>query len=388
MSKVPNKKRIQDLSEKWLDGTITIAEKQEYDLWYNSFKDHEVSDLAEEDLTKLQVELYQDIQRRENISYVYLKNRRIKGLKRIALFAASISLFIFSVAYLYYSFIGNTQKSQEKYFSSVLPGRDKATLSLDNGTVFELNSLKNGEILQEAGVRIEKTEAGELIYSILDPLASENKEVLMNTVSTPRGGQYRISLPDGSQVWLNSASSLKFPTVFTGKNRIVELAGEAYFEVAKNKNKPFKVITENEEVEVLGTHFNVSSYKEEETSSVALLEGKVKVSLHSAASKVLIPGQQSVVKAGSIEVYPIDLSEVAAWKNGEFMFNNENIKSVMQKVARWYDVEVVLAPEIEDISIWGSVSRYEKLEEVLKIIALTHEALHFKIDGRRIYVMK
>ena len=387
MSRIPEKKRVEELSEKWLNGTITKAEQEEYDLWYGSIHDHEVNDLSESDLAEVQSKIYQTIQEREGLGNRSVKVKRIRLVKRVALVAASIGL-ISIAASQFYSILSSQHKreNQALLYSAIAPGRDRATLSLDNGSVFDLDSLGKGEIFQQSGIRIEKNDKGELIYSVLSS-SDEQMEILMNTISTPKGGQYRISLPDGSQVWLNAASKLTFPTAFTGESRLIELVGEAYFEVAQNKKLPFRVITPKEEVEVLGTHFNVNSYSEEESSTVALLEGKVKVSLSSSESRVLKPGEQTVVKAGSMEVYPVDLSEAVAWKNGEFMFHNESMKSVMQKIARWYDVEVVVAPELENVSIWGSVSKYENIKEVLKIIEMTG-SVHFSIEGRRIYVMK
>lgn len=386
MSRAPNKKRIEELSEKWLNGTITEAEQQEYDLWYDSIQDHEVIDLSESDLAQVESRIYQSIQEREGFDIRPVKVKRVRLLKRIALVAASIGLFSIAASQFYSLRSKQEKDNQALLYSEITPGRDRATLSLDNGSVFDLDSLGKGEIFQQSGIRIEKNEKGELIYSVLDS-SDEPTEILTNTISTPKGGQYRISLPDGSQVWLNAASRLTFPTVFTGESRRVELVGEAYFEVARNKKLPFRVITPKEEVEVLGTHFNVNSYNEEESSTVALLEGKVKVSLPSLEFKVLNPGEQTIVKGESLEVHPVDLSEAIAWKNGEFMFHNESMKSVMQKIARWYDVEVILKPELENISIWGSVSKYENIKEVLKIIEMTG-SVHFNIEERRIYVMK
>lgn len=386
MSRAPNKKRIEELSEKWLNGTITEAEQQEYDLWYGSIQDHEVNDLSESDLTQVESRIYQSIQEREGFDNKPVKVKMVRLLKRIALIAASIGLFGIAASQFYSMRSQQKKEDQTLLYSAITPGRDRATLSLDNGSVFDLDSLGKGEIFQQSGIRIEKNEKGELIYSVLDS-SDEPTEILTNTISTPKGGQYRISLPDGSQVWLNAASRLTFPTVFTGESRRVELVGEAYFEVARNKKLPFRVITPKEEVEVLGTHFNVNSYRDEESSTVALLEGKVKVSLPSLEFKVLNPGEQTIVKGESLEVHPVDLSEAIAWKNGEFMFHNESMKSVMQKIARWYDVEVILKPELENISIWGSVSKYENIKEVLKIIEMTG-SVHFNIEERRIYVMK
>lgn len=386
MSRAPNKKRIEELSEKWLNGTITEAEQQEYDLWYDSIQDHEVDGLSESDLAQVESRIYQSIQEREGFDNKPVKVKMVRLLKRIALVAASIGLFSIAASQFYSMRSQLEKENQALLYSEITPGRDRATLSLDNGSVFDLDSLGKGEIFQQSGIRIEKNEKGELIYSVLGS-SDEPTEILTNTISTPKGGQYRISLPDGSQVWLNAASRLTFPTVFTGESRRVELVGEAYFEVAQNKKLPFRVITPKEEVEVLGTHFNVNSYRDVESSMVALLEGKVKVSLSSSEFKVLKPGEQTIVKGGAVEVFPVDLSEAVAWKNGEFMFHNESMKSVMQKIARWYDVEVVVASELENISIWGSVSKYEDIREVLKIIEMTG-SVHFNIEGRRIHVMK
>ncbi len=385
MSRISDKKRIEELSEKWLNGTITEVEQEEYDLWYGSIQDNNINDLSESDLAQMQSWIYQSIQQREDFGR-YSKVKRVRLLKRIALVAASVGLFSIATSQFYSILSQQKKESQALLYSAITPGRDRAILSLDNGVVFDLDSLGKGEIFQQSGIKIEKNEKGELIYSVLSS-SDEQVEILMNTISTPKGGQYRISLPDGSQVWLNAASKLTFPTVFTGESRIVDLVGEAYFEVAQNKRLPFRVITPKEQIEVLGTHFNVNSYSEEESSTVALLEGKVKVSLSSSEFKVLKPGEQTIVKGGSVQVFPVDLSEAIAWKNGEFMFNNESMKSVMQKIARWYDVEVVLKPELENISIWGSVSKYENIKEVLKIIEMTGSA-RFNIEGRRIYVMK
>lgn len=385
MSEIPDKKRIEELSEKWITGTITEAEQEEYDLWYRSVQDHEVYDLSESDLAQTRDRIYQSIQERENLSNRLIGVKKIQILKRIAVVAASVGLFGIAISQFYSVLF--QKEDQELLYSAILPGRDRATLSLDNGAVFNLDSLGKGEIFQQSGIKIEKNGEGELIYSVISS-ADNHIEVLRNTVSTPKGGQYRVSLPDGSQVWLNAASKLTFPTVFTGNSRVVELVGEAYFEVAQNKKLPFRVITPTEEIEVLGTHFNVNAYSDEESSAVALLEGKVKVSLPASSEfQVLKPGEQTVVKAGAITVYPVDLSEAIAWKNGEFMFQNERIKSAMQKVARWYDVEVIVAPELEDIAIWGSVSKYDNIKAILKIIEMTG-SVRFEIEGRRIYVMK
>lgn len=391
MSKITDK-YIQELSKKWLNGTITEMEKQEYDQWYSSFKDDEVYGLTEKDMEFLKDKVYKSIVKKEDLKKEKVEEkvdlaRKTKRKSIVIMLAASISLFILSGSYLYFS--NQVSKDSEKLlYVSIEPGKDKATLSLENGIVYDLDSLNAGEILQNNGVRIEKSEKGELIYSLIDTKCIDSKQALINTVATPRGGQYKLRLPDSSLVWLNAASSLKFPTIFAEDSRIVELSGEAYFEVSKDQNRPFKVLTGKETVEVLGTRFNVNSYDNEVTSMTTLVEGKVKVSIPDTESKILHPGQQiSVHQKKGIKVYNVNIQEAVAWKNGEFMFNNEDIKSAMRKVSRWYDVEFVYETNVENVPIWGSISRYENIQEVLKIIELT-EAAHFRIEGRRIYVMK
>jgi len=385
MSKIPTKKRIQELSQKWMNGTLSEQEKQEYDLWYSAFNDHEISDLTEEDFLSAKEAIYQSIVEKESLS-PRLHLPRKKRKMRIA-FAACLTLFILFGSVLYFSQV--TKRDNDQKVAVVIePGRNQATLSLDNGTVFDLDSLKAGKVLHENGVKVEKTKEGELIYSTAAAAPEDEKEILMNTVSTPRGGQYKVQLPDGSRVWLNAASSLTFPSRFTKESRTVELAGEAYFEVTRNEDIPFRVRTKKETIEVLGTHFNVNSYADEPASITTLVEGKVKVSLPNAVSQILRPGQQSLVRTGDdIQVNEVDPFEIVAWKDGDFMFNNEALERAMRKVERWYNVEFVYEDNIGNVPIWGSVSRYEKIEEVLKVVELT-EAAHFKIEGRRVYVMR
>ncbi len=385
MSDIQTKKRIQELSQKWLAGTISEKEKQEYDLWYSSFRDHEIPDLTEGDFLVLKNKIYKDIIDKENLDN---SHQLPQGKKRMRIaFAACISLFILFGSYFYYS-NAESENSRDIATTVIEPGRNQATLSLDDGTVFDLDSLKSGKVFQGNGVKVEKTESGELLYSATEMGPAEGKRIVMNTVSTPRGGQYKVQLPDGSRVWLNAASSLKFPNTFAKESRTVELTGEAYFEVAENKVVPFIVRTVKETIEVLGTHFNINSYEDEPASITTLVEGKVKVSLPNAVSQILLPGQQSLVRTGeSIQVNDVDPMGVIAWKDGDFMFNDETLECAMRKIGRWYDVDFVYEDSIGSVPIWGSVSRYENIEEVLKVVELT-EAAHFKIEERRVHVMK
>ncbi|HET8828700.1 MAG TPA: FecR family protein, partial [Pelobium sp.] len=279
----------------------------------------------------------------------------------------------------------------------ILPGGNKAVLTLSDGSKINLDSTVNGEVAAQSGINIYKTNDGQLIYKIVSSSEPENKrELLYNTISTPNGGQYQINLPDGTRVWLNAASSLRYPIGFNDKERTIQLTGEAYFEVAKiimpdGSLKPFKVISENQTVEVLGTHFNINAYTDEPFVRTTLLEGKVSVSTSLHDQKILSPGQQSVVK-DQIDVKNVDAREEVAWKNGLFRFNSQNIASIMRQIARWYDVEVIYKGNITEETFSGSISKYANVTEVLQMLELTG-FVHFIIEEsstdteRRVIVM-
>lgn len=210
------------------------------------------------------------------------------------------------------------------------------------------------------------------------------------SIATPRGGTYQVILSDGSKVWLNAASSIKFPASFTGQQqRRVTLVGEAYFEIAKHKSQKFVVNTRNQEVAVLGTHFNINSYLDEGNEKTTLLEGSVRVSSVRAEVKDvrLVPGQQATVSAASkIDVEEVDVNEVVAWKEGKFVFVEEDVPSIMNKIARWYDVEIVYEGDVRRKALGGSVSRFKNVSEVLEKLSDT-KAVQFRIEGRKVIVM-
>lgn len=271
----------------------------------------------------------------------------------------------------------------------IVPGGNKAILTLSDGSRIILDHAKNGVLANQAGVSIQKTSDGELLYQFSKTHDAENQvveDILYNKIETPKGGKYQVNLPDGSIVWLNSASILRFPALFSGNTREVELTGEAFFDVAKNKNKPFKVITKDQIVEVLGTRFNINSYGDEETIKTTLIEGSVKI-IYKNKVVLLSPGQQFQPNESKSRVIEADTEEVIAWKNGYFLFKDENIHSIMRKLSRWYDVEVTYQGEIPEYGFGGNISRSKDITEVLDALQLTN-AVHFKIEGRRITVMR
>lgn len=284
--------------------------------------------------------------------------------------------------------LSESQNIKEK--SIIKPGGDKAVLTLSDGSKIILEDAKKGLLANQAGVSIQKTADGELLYSFAKNLNSVSEalpeDVIYNKIETPFGGKYQINLPDGSKVWLNSASTLRFPALFSGNTREVELNGEAYFDVAKNPNKPFKVITKDQIVEVLGTQFNINSYSDEETFKTTLIEGSVKI-IYKDRVVLLSPGQQFQPNMKSSKVIEADTEEVTAWKNGYFLFKDEDIRSIMRKISRWYNVEVNYSGNIPDVGFGGNISRSKDINEVLNVLQLTN-AVHFKVEERRITVMR
>lgn len=264
------------------------------------------------------------------------------------------------------------------------PGGNKAVLTLADGSSIILDSAHNGALAQQGGTKILKVDAGQLAYNTG---AAANGQIMYNTIATPRGGQYQITLADGTEVWLNAASSLRFPTIFSGSDRDVELTGEAYFEVAKNAVMPFNVKVNNMVVKVLGTHFNIMAYGNEGKVKTTLLEGKVNVTGNGFAADIL-PGQQAVVDnaSGSMKVREVNTALAVAWKNGLFRFRETNIQELMRQVERWYDVDVEYKTPTEGKDYTGIVPRSQNVSALLQMLELTG-TVHFKVEGKKITVL-
>jgi len=269
----------------------------------------------------------------------------------------------------------------------LMPGGNKAMLLLADGTSVPLDDSSNGHIINQGNTKVIKLSDGQLVYT---SSGSPVTEVLYNTISTPRGGQYQLTLADGTKVWLNSASSLRFPVVFQGLNREVEVSGEAYFEVEKNAKHPFKVTVhvankEPETVEVLGTHFNINAYEDESNLRTTLFEGSVQVH-HSTGITRIKPGQQLQSGTGMATVINnADLEEVIAWREGVFHFEDADIKHVMRQISRWYDIEVEYKGNVSQ-HFEGSIPQNVNIMKVLNMLELTGE-VKFKIVGRKVVVL-
>ena len=392
---VPEAQLLAALAEKFLAGTATAAEQEQLHQLYDKWKDDEQIVVSATEQTEiLRLEILQAIK------------ERIKGPGSITpfykrkfwrLIAAASILVVMGVLLFYFI----QPASSKKAFASkdtippssqlpVVPGKDRATLTFSNGTVIDLDSSGAGMLAQQGNTSIISKD-GKLIY---DAGQTGATEIIYNTISTARGGQYRLVLPDGTKVWLNATSALKFPVAFTGNSRTVELTGEAYFEVTKNPARPFKVIIPplpgglgGSEVKVLGTHFNIMAYREEQAIKTTLLEGSVKVT-QNAASVIIKPGEQvSAFQSSQLsQPVPVPIEEVMAWKNGQFVFNDATIESIMRQAARWYDLEVVYEAKISKHFV-ANIPRSVPLSELLKLLELTDQ-VHFKVQGKKIIVIQ
>ncbi|TKC65434.1 DUF4974 domain-containing protein [Pedobacter hiemivivus] len=301
--------------------------------------------------------------------------------------AAAASILLIVTAGTFFLFL---QKNNAVVNQDIDPGSYKAVLTLADGRKIALTDATNGKLAMQAGIEITKTADGQLIYQVKEAEQKTANATLFNTISTPRGGQYQINLPDGTKIWLNSESKLKYPASFANlKQRKVELIGEAYFEVAKNKALPFLVLSKQQEVEVLGTHFNINSYDNELVVKTTLLEGSVWVRTTNNASvnKVIKPGEQSVLRSGQLLVNTVNTESEIAWKEGIFNFEDENIQSIMRKLERWYDIDVTYKGAITTTTFGGKISIHRPLSKALKLLESTGD-VHFKIEGRRITVMQ
>lgn len=299
--------------------------------------------------------------------------------------AASILLILGAAAYwLVRTRETNLPVTPVATIKDILPGGNKAVLTLADNSIIILDSAANGQLAQQGNANIIKQGDGQLIYK---SLSTKHSPLAYNTLRTPRGGQYQLILPDGSKVWLNAASTITYPTAFEGNERKITIDGEAYLEVAHDASKPFKVQANNTEVVVLGTHFNVHAYNDEPVIRTTLVQGKVKV-IKNTAAVILQPGEQAVLNAHSslsIDHSP-DIEEVLAWKNGLFRFNNADIETVMKQVERWYDVDVVYEGAKPEGHFRGKVPRNVMASEMLKIIEAS--GVKCKIENKKIIIMK
>ena len=373
------------LTNKYLQGKATAEEILFLEKYYDYFNKESatVGDFSDEEKQNIEKEIltriWNEIETPAPVISIFKRT-----WFRVA--AAAIIILLGASTYFFFNRADKTiiAKTDPAIPSAkdVAPGGNKAVLTLANNTTIILDSTANGFISQEGNTKVVKLNDGQLAYNKSDAIATE---FVYNTISTPRGGEYQVILSDGTKVKLNAASSLHFPTQFSGKERKVEITGEAYFEVAENAVMPFKVAVSGMEVEVLGTHFNVSAYDDEKDVKTTLAEGKVKIT--SADKTVsLSPGQQSTLTKGSNDliVTNANVDKELAWVNGLFEFDNDHITGIMRQLSRWYDVEVIYSGTI-DQHYGGTIPRGVNISKVLHKLELAG-GVKFLIEGKKVTV--
>lgn len=387
-----NKQRIKYLFNGFLHKKLTQDEEEELLQIIETTPEAEFEEIVTEliDMDSSEQISFQEWNSRISSAISFDKpKQKISRLKNIYRYTAAAAILMLAGLSVFFYVHHKPEKEALASSGNIKPGESKAVLITANGKEIVLNSALDTTKLVALNPGIKSVSADGLIYKQSDE--ASGKAVGVNVLKTPKGGQYHIVLPDGTTVWLNSASELKFPSTFSSASRDVELKGEAYFEVAKYAGKgwTFNVKSDRQVVQVLGTKFNISAYENETFVKTSLAEGKVRVTGSGLGkSFTLKPGQESALntKSSEIKVYDAEIADAIAWKEGLFVFDNENLFSAMNKISRWYDVEIVYQGEVKDKALWGTISRTEKIESLLKTLASTGVA-KFKIEGRRVFVM-
>lgn len=379
-----NRRSIRKIIEKYLKGKATEAEKRSlfsfFDTVHNqktdwSEREHGNKEEVEENILKKIYGTIDGHPKKSRVTLPFFKRWR----------AVAAVILLCGVGYL--ALDRYAIKGKEN--AVIHPGSYRAVLQLADGSKVFLDSSDAGDIARTSGLAIRLDKKGELVYTEMDNAGTLEGQ---NTITVPKGGQFKVKLADGTSIWLNASSSLTYPTRFSGHQRRVKLTGEAYFEVSqrvlngtRGERIPFIVETDKQRVEVLGTGFNISAYVDEETVKTTLIEGAVKVSsIKGQTSQILKPGQQSVLTNGKLLVQEVDALQFIAWKQGDFAFDKMPLEEIMRQIARWYDVQVTYQGSVGKIEFGGSISRSKDIREVLDVLELA--GVHFTIRGRRIMV--
>ena len=379
-------KQAVDVLHRYRKGECTPEEKQLVEQWYDQLL--ETGEWKWGEGEKQQMEKWMEARLLKQINLP--RARPVNWRQGIRWWpAAALLVMLAAGAYFWLRPPASQSPAPMAAQKDLPPGGNKAILTLSNGARIILDSAHIGQLASQGNSTVEKADSGMLVYNQSGNGASV---IQYNTLRTPRGGQYKLALPDGSVAWLNAASSIRFPASFPRHERVVEITGEAYFEVARNANSPFSIRilssngTPKGTIQVLGTHFNINAYEDEPFISTTLLEGSVEIS-HLQRKVLLKPGEQAQLNAaGNISVAAVDTDEAVAWKNGEFLFNNANMADIMRQLSRWYNVEVSYKDSL-NVLVNGSISRDVNIFQVLHILEQTGE-VHFKINGNRIEVSR
>lgn len=392
------------LIQKYINGTCTEEEREQLLKWYRSPQNEIVEWPAaagmEEEAVYQRIfsKIEEGIDQKHSPVHQLIPDTEGLQLKKSNFYwqkiavAAALILTSGMAIYFYQQYPASPPIEQLTFKNEVKPGGNKAILKLADGSEVVLDAAANGRLAQRKDINFSNTKDGQLAYNKQKNTTSDNAEALKyNTVSTPKGGQYRIILPDGTKVWLNAASSIRFPTNFLPGERKVTISGEVYFEVAKNKHQPFRVIADQQILEVLGTKFNINAYADQQQINTTLAEGSVKLGrLKSSNYQVLKPGEQAQMKTideNPAKISSADLEEVLAWKNDAFVFNNTPTQEVMKQMERWYNVELVYKGAAPILYFTGVIPRESNLSTFLRVLEGTG-GVKFGIEQNKVIIQK
>lgn len=380
-------KEVLALLKKYEERTCSTEEEKLLMLWFTEkAKNGQWTWENEKEQALVKQLMYQRISRS---LFVSKWHRQKKSLRTMA--AAAVILLCGIITWVYLEHVMDNDPYEQAYAEqAVAPGSSAALLTLADGSTIRLDEATSGLLSNKNGVMIKKLENGELVYEVDKSIPlDKNGHVRQNTISIPRGGKYQLTLPDGSKVWLNSGSTLVYPAVFVGSQRTVTLTGEAYFEVAHNRDQPFIVKALDNEIEVTGTHFNISAYQDERQVKTTLVEGGVVVSKRNT-SMVLSPGQQAISNLESNDIQRLDVDTYYAlgWLNGYFVFEDQDIRTIMNDIARWYNVDIQYQGEVSGFKkIGGTYLRSKGIDELLNHLEVLSGVRFNLIEGRVIVTM-
>ncbi|SEN94428.1 FecR family protein [bacterium A37T11] len=387
------KDEVDKLIDKYLAGSCTPEEMALIEKAYTATYGENAGEIDKAALEQQRKRVYTSLRRNSTKKIRTLQNYiRIAAAAILLLTLASALYFTISHNRSGYSQSSDKSKGGRTAQSDILPGYNQATLTLADGKKVLLDSAQSGIIVINEDIKYQS--GGSVTGVFLSEGRVKSPRGLPNSLlslTTPKGGQYQVTLSDGTKVWLNAASTLKYPSRFSGNSREVEISGEAFFDVAQVKDKPFKVKSRRQVVDVLGTSFNISAYAEDPSVKTTLITGVVQVSAYDenkpknqSIIKRLIPGQQVINHNGEIEVKAIDINTAIAWKSGDFYFKNTTLEDMMQQLIRWYDIEVTYKSPIPKETFTGDMPRNASLRTVLELLKIS--GIRFHLEGRRLYI--
>lgn len=368
----------QQLALKWQQGTITAKERALLEEWYNSSQDAPLNipySFAEDETAheqRLLQKIMDKISKEDNVVFIRKPNYKWWAVAASLIFVVTASIIWWKIqptTKAHQAVANNIQKLD------IPPGQPGAVLHLSNGATLVLDSLQNGQVALQGNVKVMK-ENGELKY------IGNTNEVIYNDVVTNKGRQWKMTLPDGTKVWLNAASSIHYPVSFTGGERVVEITGEVYFDVVHKVGQPFKVKAGHQIIEDIGTVFNINAYSDEPALKTTLVQGSIKVGNHIILSK---PGQQAIGSSNNnIAIKKVNANDVTAWINGQLSMDNISLKEFMRQLSRWYDVDVEYRGNVSDRRFGGLLDRNSYLSDIINV--LNHNGIHVKLEGKKMIV--